>query len=322
MTNSDLVVYGYSFPQLEIRSQSEQQRIERYLNWAGDEWIKPDLAAYRDWLFEEWGLAPSSVQAHLSTVRGAYRRILKRNDFLMMVMEMVPGKDFVERKTQADFYFKLLENALDPANSHVPIVKKQDEIGFRLSEGQIEYMLRQIDTTRLIGLRDMALIRLMLATGLREQEACDLEIPDLFQEYDGYPALEVREGKGKKQRMVVYGAMENWALDWVQAWLDNAGIEDGFVFRGFWNGGKRLRDGGITTRQVISIIDQYPVLRQGQVYHVNPHDLRRTYARFCYEAGMDLAALQAQLGHASMETTLRYIGDIKAELRLVKRAYG
>ncbi len=319
MTN-DIIVRDSLEPALTYRAQSEKERIERYLKWSGDGWIKPDLASYRDWLFS-CGLAPVSVQAHLSTVRGAYKRILKSNPFRMQIMSIMPGDNFVEIKAQADLYFDLMENAVDPINSPVPIIKKQDEVGFRLSEGQIDFMLRQIDTTTLMGIRDMALIRVMLATGIREAEATDLEVPDLFQEYEGFPSLEVREGKGGKQRMVLYGAMENWALDYVQMWLANAGIEEGYVFRGFWKGGESIRETALSTRQVQRILDQYPIQRQGQSYSVNPHDLRRTYARFCYESGMDLSAIQAQMGHSSMETTLRYIGDIGAKHRIISRSY-
>jgi integrase len=42
---------------------------------------------------------------------------------------------------------------------------------------------------------------------------------------------------------------------------------------------------------------------------VKPHDLRRTYAKLFYEAGGDLVALQQNLGHASINTTIKYIGD-------------
>ena len=45
------------------------------------------------------------------------------------------------------------------------------------------------------------------------------------------------------------------------------------------------------------------------------HDLRRTYARRCYDEGMDLVGLQQNLGHASQSTTLKYIGVLGADKR-------
>ena len=45
------------------------------------------------------------------------------------------------------------------------------------------------------------------------------------------------------------------------------------------------------------------------------HDLRRTYARRLYEAGVDLVALRQNLGHSHSKTTLRCIGVLDADTR-------
>ena len=42
--------------------------------------------------------------------------------------------------------------------------------------------------------------------------------------------------------------------------------------------------------------------------HLAPHDLRRTCARLCHTAGGELEQIQFLLGHASVQTTERYIG--------------
>ena len=53
----------------------------------------------------------------------------------------------------------------------------------------------------------------------------------------------------------------------------------------------------------------------GELVTVHPHDLRRTYARRCYDAGMDILAIQQNLGHADHKTTLKYIGVSDVESR-------
>ena len=63
------------------------------------------------------------------------------------------------------------------------------------------------DLSRLRGRRDVAMIALLLATGLREGEVVQLEISDLYQTYGGVPALRVKAGKGAKARMVPFGDM-------------------------------------------------------------------------------------------------------------------
>jgi integrase len=47
---------------------------------------------------------------------------------------------------------------------------------------------------------------------------------------------------------------------------------------------------------------------------VRPHDLRRTYARLSRAGGASLEQIQYTLGHASIQTTMRYVGE-QLELR-------
>jgi integrase len=62
-------------------------------------------------------------------------------------------------------------------------------------------------------------------------------------------------------------------------------------------GGRRLNG--------VSLI--FPAKRIG-VERLAPHDLRRTCARLCHGAGGELEQIQFLLGHASVQTTERYIG--------------
>jgi site-specific recombinase XerD len=72
----------------------------------------------------------------------------------------------------------------------------------------------------------------MLCTGIREAELCALTVEDLRQRLGGSLALHVCQGKGAKERLVPYGALE-WVLAIVEAWLRIASVTDGPVFRGF-----------------------------------------------------------------------------------------
>jgi integrase/recombinase XerD len=154
----------------------------------------------------------------------------------------------------------------------------------------------------------------MLCTGVREAELCALDTPDLRRRLSGEPALHVRRGKGSKERLIPYGTLI-WVLSMVDGWMQNAGITGGAVFRGFYKTGKRVRTSRLTVRSINKILDRYPVLIDGELKTVNPHDLRRTYARRLYEAGMDLLAIRDNLGHADSRTTLKYIGVMDVEKR-------
>jgi len=98
------------------------------------------------------------------------------------------------------------------------------------------------------------------------------------------------------------------AVDW---WMQAAGITEKAVFRGVRKGGKSP----YLTRSVNRILSRYPISIDGVPRPVKPHDLRRTYARRAYEMGMDVLRIQQNLGRASTDTTLRYIGTLDADLR-------
>ena len=143
---------------------------------------------------------------------------------------------------------------------------------------------------------------------------------DLRQELGGELALHIREGKGAKERLIPYGELD-WCLAIVDRWLAAAGIHSGAVFRGFYRGGKTLRRGRLSVRAIEYILNDYPITKNGNVVQVKPHDCRRTYARRLYEAGADLVAIQQNLGHADIKTTLGYIGELDASKRRAPAVY-
>ena len=65
-----------------------------------------------------------------------------------------------------------------------------------------------------------------------------------------------------------------------------AGIDEGPVFRDFCRGNKTLRPGSLSMRDIQYLLGRYPIAVNGDLVTVKPHDLRRTYARRLYEAGM------------------------------------
>lgn len=316
-----------------------KHRLEYFTRWLdanGARWHNPDLAAYRDYLMSEARLvegkggelkpsplSPASAQAHLSTIRGRYKALLDSNAVRDGLYALAPDDASpADKKAVVDELLKRLENATRPATAKVEVVKSQDRIDadhLRLTKAQanalIEAPRRNPDNTPLQALRDTAMIALMLCTGVREMELCALDVPDLRQRAGNELALHIRKGKGAKERVIPYGALD-WSLAIVDKWLAIAGITSGPVFRGFYKGGKRVRPTRLTLRAVNQIMDRYPITIDGVQRVVNPHDCRRTYARRFYETTpLKLAELQQNLGHADMKTTLGYIGALDMEAR-------
>jgi integrase len=68
-------------------------------------------------------------------------------------------------------------------------------------------------------------------------------------------------------------------------------------------------------------LNRYPVSIDGRYVYLNPHDLRRTYARRLYDAGMLLLTIQQNMGHADSKTTEGYIGRLDARQRQPTRLF-
>lgn len=322
---------------IKHKNKNTYSRLSTFAEWLDTQaraWHQPDLAAYRDHLLAR-GLKPTSVSAHLSSIRGRYRALLRdnaiRQDFLAMAgAQLGPDHDTpANRKALLDEYLERLRNTVDPANAPVKVTTKQDRTDrdhVRLTPDQARALIAAPGIDTLKGLRDTAIMALMLGTGLREAEIAALEVPDLRQRLDGNLALEVRHGKGDKARLVPYGDYE-WVLSYVDAWLNATGISGGPVFRG-WKAAigqdnplANLQDRPISTRAIQKLLAEYPIMIDGELRTVRPHDLRRTYARINYDNGMAPIAIQQNLGHASLQTTLGYIGTLDANARKPRSAF-
>ncbi len=295
-------------------------RFARWINGHGHSWVNPDLAAYRDHLLQT--LSARSVKAHLSTVRKALQRVARDRDFLYAVAaDFAPdGTATLDLKPLVDEFTTRLDIATHPDEVRVKTLTVQDASDtehIRLAPKQANELIHAPDRTTRAGLRDAALIGLALATGLRADELVSLKIDDLYHQLGGKDAILVREGKGRKQRLVPYGA-HIAVLQLVHHWLNTVGITAGFIFRGVTKGrASRVLDAPISVRTFERRLALYPI----DGLTINPHDLRRTYAKQQYVNGMDMVALKDNLGHASIETTQTYIGTMDAEKRVPSQGY-
>lgn len=314
-------------------SRARRSRLQRFCQWqldVRDLWYLPNLTAWRDHLLQVEKLEATTALAYLSTVRGAYHHLLRSNElrqwfYASLAEEMAP-----ERKLALLTEFQTrLKNAVDPANARVAVIERQDEadsdhLWLKPTQAAALVLAPGIDTLK--GLRDTALIALLLATGIRAAEAVALEVADLRATFGSAVALRVRSGKGLKQRLVPYGA-HDWGLTLTEAWLQRAGLSAGPVFVGLRKGDHFYLDANqqpqrLSERSLEYALEAYPISIEGELRMVTPHDLRRTYARQLYLAGTDLTAIQQNMGHENQETTLHYIGRLDADQRAPDDAYG
>ena len=159
-----------------------------------------------------------------------------------------------------------------------------------------------------VGLRDLAIMELLYATGIRVGELCALDIDEVD---DARRVVRVF-GKGRKERSVPYGVPAGAALD---RWLAEARPKlarsgsGSALFLG--SRGGRI-DQRVVRRLVHARIDAV------NAPDLSPHGLRHTAATHLLEGGADLRSVQELLGHASLATTQIYTHVSGERLR---RAY-
>ena len=145
------------------------------------------------------------------------------------------------------------------------------------------------------------MIGLLLGCGLRRSETVNLRL-DQLQLRESHWVIVDMVGKGGRLRTVPVPA---WCKGLIDVWIRDTGVTEGKVFRRVSKNGTR-QDEAVTTDVVWCAVKRYA--KRIGIGHLAPHDLRRTCARLCHEAGGELEQIQFLLGHASVQTTERYIG--------------
>ena len=180
-------------------------------------------------------------------------------------------------------------------------------IGNWLTVDQCLELLRKSSSDTLRGTHDQAILALLVGCGLRRAELVRLRVED-FQVREEHWVIADLIGKGKHIRTV---PVPMWVKRAVDEWTLAAGISTGTIFRRV-NRLSRVWGGGITPKAIWHVVKG--AARRAAIKDIAPHDLRRTCARLCHMAGGELEQIQFLLGHASVQTTERYLG-CKQKLR-------
>jgi len=145
------------------------------------------------------------------------------------------------------------------------------------------------------------MLALLLGCGLRRSELVALYISH-FQQREEHWAIVDLVGKGGHVRTV---PVPEWVKKAIDGWASAAGICEGKLFRSIRKNGTLWGYG--VTQNVVWYAVKGCAKRAG-IDRLAPHDLRRSCARMCYVAGGELEQIQFLLGHASVQTTERYLG--------------
>ncbi|MDM5182048.1 site-specific tyrosine recombinase XerC [Massilia sp. DJPM01] len=167
-----------------------------------------------------------------------------------------------------------------------------------LTAAEADRVLNVPDITTATGLRDRAILETLYSTGIRRMEILALNQFDIDIERG---TMMVRQGKGKKDRMIPIGER---ALAWIQKYRDDVRSElapaqdDGTLF--LTQLGEPFTPNRLT-QMVRDIIDAAKINKRGSC-----HLFRHTMATLMLENGADIRFIQAMLGHVELKTTQIY----------------
>ena len=140
--------------------------------------------------------------------------------------------------------------------------------------------------------RDLAMIDILISTGIRVGELVNLDIVDLdFEEREC-----IVYGKGDKERKVYFDVRTKLHI---QNYLTERTDNNPALFVSLNAPNQRLQISGVETRL-------RKLGRKLQIYNIHPHKFRRTMATKAIDKGMPIEQVQKLLGHQQIDTTMQY----------------
>jgi integrase/recombinase XerD len=212
------------------------------------------------------------------------------------------------------FYRFLQDESLRKDNPTLPLQgpKPKRTLPNTLSEMEVDHLIHQPKPGSPRGWRDVAMLEVLYATGLRVSELVSLTMDQL--ELEAHLIRTI--GKGSKERLVPIGKEASQCL---RQYLEKgrpALLKHPMVPWVFVNN----RGGRMSRQGFWKLLRQYG-RQAGILKKVSPHTLRHTFATHLLEGGADLRSIQTMLGHADISTTQIYTLVTHEHLREVYRRY-
>lgn len=244
--------------------QFENYLIAHHLNYKNLTY--KEISKYIAYLKENPKLKSASINRHLSSLRSFYTFLLNR--------EVVTNNPF-----------KLVNGP-----------KQEKKLPNYMKYSEFEEMLNTCGETPL-GIRNQALLELLLATGARIGELINIKISDI-----DFSNREIKVlGKGNRERICYFNehchqALNNYINNSRNILLKNKKSDRLFI---------NHVGGNLTDRGVRDILDKI-IQKSSLKNKVTPHTFRHTFATMLLNEGCDLKSVQELLGHVNLSTTSIY----------------
>ena len=255
------------FP-LEILDQLTSVDIEEYLEYMS--------------LYEKDGKEISNdergKERKLASLRSFYNyfyqgEMIKNNPAALVPMPKKHAKEIIR---------------LEP--NEVAILLDQVEDGTKLTKKELEYHKKTKN-------RDVALLTLLLGTGIRVSECVGLDIQDVNFDVDG---IKIRR-KGGYEAVVYFGTeVETALLDYLEE-REHMIPEQGHETALFLS----LQNRRMAVRSVENLVNKY-ASRVTTLKKITPHKLRSTYGTTLYQESGDIYLVADVLGHKDVNTTRQH----------------
>lgn len=278
-----------------------------------------DLRVFFEFLHEN---NPICAKTNITEYKIELLDQIKRNDILdyldFMSYYAKDGKEITNeergksRKISSlrSFYRYFYENELIKTNpaSLVPVPKQHEKEIIRLEPHEVAILLDQVeDGTKLTQkeleyhkktkFRDVAILTLLLGTGIRVSECVGLDLTDVDFDANGIHILR----KGGKEAVVYFGDEVEMAL--LDYWEEREHIVpvEGHENALFLS----LQNRRITVRSVEKLVKKY-TSRVTTLKKITPHKLRSTYGTSLYQETNDIYLVADVLGHNDVNTTRKH----------------
>ena len=283
------------------------------------------LAANLDQLIESFLLA----QDVGITSKVVYRRALKRFKEFLSLREAAGGVGYLTKTDIVQYKSHLLAEGLSPRTGNLYLTSVRQFFkylesnriypdvsaglkGFKRSYGfnrdpltlqQARDLLTSIDTTSIIGMRDFAMINLMLRTGLRTMEVVGSNVGDIRQTSNATLLYVRSKGKDAKDDFVV---LTREAYEPITRYLATRRCTDPraalFVSHSTANAGDRLTTQSLRTSVKTRLMGMGVFSSR-----ISAHSLRHTFATMALANGATIEQVRDTLRHASITTTQIYV---------------
>ena len=267
---------------------SVRQTLDKLLEWTA----KQEQKSWRD-------LGTDELSSFLSHLR---RAELDASSLRIALVHLKIFFRFLQKRNHLE---------IDPAEPLLP-PRTSAKLPETLNAETVAQLLASIDSGKKLGKRDLAMLELFYASGLRLSEMCSarLEFLDLEDHF-----LRIT-GKGNKTRIVPVGEKALAALKrYLASERPNLVTRktSSYVFLS-------IRGGPLSPDRVRQIVKER-AKQAGIDQNIYPHLLRHSFATHLLENGADLRVIQELLGHADISTTQIYTHVDQKHLKAVHKKF-